>query len=300
MNIYVDMGNFTTIARCENGEITIPTLLRESTDRVYQGAFIIDEYQGLPYVVGDLNASKNVNINLSKMDLPHKLTMLTAVHQLVENKQHINLYIGMPIKSYYNIPHREEYCEFMNDEEVTLTINNETKTFYIDSITALPESVGYIFLNPSDQPIGVIDIGHTTIDAGVFKNGMPIMESIFTENKGADKLKTQVKSELNNKLLLNIQDYQIDDIIDHGMYGKHHDAADEIINQCYRQYMSDIVHMMVKHDWEIDSLPVVWTGGGANIIKNVVNQVDTFIASDNACYDNIDGFQELGVLVHGN
>ena len=208
MNIYVDMGNFTTIARCENGEITIPTLLRESTDRVYQGAFIIEEYQGLPYVVGDLNASKNVNINLSKMDLPHKLTMLTAVHQLVENKQHIdelpltlltavhqlvenkqhiNLYIGMPIKSYYNIPHREEYCEFMNDEEVTLTINNETKTFYIDSITALPESVGYIFLNPSDQPIGVIDIGHTTIDAGVFKNGMPIMESIFTENKGADK-----------------------------------------------------------------------------------------------------------------
>ena len=184
--VFSDCGNSTTKVRCylPNGEtlhMVIPTLISTGEDRMYQGSYIVKDYEGSSYVVGDENKTVNTNILLSKMDLSHKLPVLVAIHQCVPDGATVELFVGLPIHSYYNTDYRKEYVAFYQKEKtVTLTVNNVEKTFTIAKVTAMPESVGHVFNNPVDSLIGVIDIGYTTIDGAVFRDCAPILDTVFS------------------------------------------------------------------------------------------------------------------------
>ena len=55
---------------------------------------------------------------------------------------------------------------------------------------------------------------------------------------------------------------------------------------------------MVKHGWEIDSLPIIFTGGGSILLAEVINDFETFTLSENPIYDNLDGFVEMGMILN--
>ena len=140
---------------------------------------------------------------------------------------------------------------------------------------------GYVFNSPVDSLVGVIDIGYTTIDGAVFKDCAPILDTVFSLVDGANPFKTKVRDELNKELLLNIQPYQMDEILSKGMYGAKHDEAQKIIECCQIQYLKKIVNEMLKHSWEIQSLPIVFTGGGSILLKDIIEEYETFMVSDN-------------------
>lgn len=302
--VFADCGNSTTKVRCylPNGETLhtiIPTLISTGEDRMYQGSYIIKDYEGSSYVVGDENKTVNTNILLSKMDLSHKLPVLVAIHQCVPDGATVELFVGLPIHSYYNTDYRKEYVAFYQKEKtVTLTVNNVEKTFTIAKVTAMPESVGHVFNNPVDSLIGVIDIGYTTIDGAVFRDCAPILDTVFSLVDGANPFKTKVRDELNKELLLNIQPYQMDEILSKGMYGSKHDDAQKIIKRCQIEYLKKIVNEMLKHAWEIQSLPIVFTGGGSILLKDIIEEYETFMVSDNPVFDNLDGFGEMGMILN--
>ena len=301
--VFSDCGNSTTKVRCylPNGEtlhMVIPTLISTGEDRMYQGSYIVKDYEGSSYVVGDENKTVNTNILLSKMDLSHKLPVLVAIHQCVPDGATVELFVGLPIHSYYNTDYRKEYVAFYQKEKtLTLTVNNVEKTFTIAKVTAMPESVGHVFNNPVDSLIGVIDIGYTTIDGAVFRDCAPILDTVFSLVDGANPFKTKVRDELNKELLLNIQPYQMDEILSKGMYGSKHDDAQEIIKRCQIEYLKKIVNEMLKHAWEIQSLPIVFTGGGSILLKDIIEEYETFMVSDNPVFDNLDGFGEMGMIL---
>lgn len=301
--VFSDCGNSTTKVRCylPNGETlhtVIPTLISTGEDRMYQGSYIVKDYEGSSYVVGDENKTVNTNILLSKMDLSHKLPVLVAIHQCVPDGATVELFVGLPIHSYYNTDYRKEYVAFYQKEKtVTLTVNNVEKTFTIAKVTAMPESVGHVFNNPADSLIGVIDIGYTTIDGAVFRDCAPILDTVFSLVDGANPFKTKVRDELNKELLLNIQPYQMDEILSKGMYGAKHNDAQEIIKRCQIEYLKKIVNEMLKHAWEIQSLPIVFTGGGSILLKDIIEEYETFMVSDNPVFDNLDGFGEMGMIL---
>ena len=248
--------------------------------------------------MGDENKTVNTNILLSKMDLSHKLPVLVAIHQCVPDGAVVELFVGLPIHSYYNTDYRKEYVAFYQKEgTVTLTVNNVEKTFTIAKVTAMPESVGHVFNSPVDSLVGVIDIGYTTIDGAVFRDCAPILDTVFSLVDGANPFKTKVRDELNKELLLNIQPYQMDEILSKGMYGTKHDEAQKIIERCQIQYLKKIVNEMLKHSWEIQSLPIVFTGGGSILLKDIIEEYETFMVSDNPIYDNLDGFGEMGMIL---
>lgn len=302
--IFVDNGNSVTKADCTlpNGEtirMEIPTLISKGEDKMSQDSYRIEDYLGDTYIVGDENKSVNVNINLSKMDLAHKLPTLVAIHQMVSDNAHVELYIGLPIQTFYNTTYRKECIEFYKkDKECTLTINNIKKSFTIDKVVALPESVGYVFNFPTDSLVGVIDIGYTTIDGAVYKDYAPILETVFSLVDGTNPFKTKVRDELNKELLLNIQPYQLDEILQKGLFGDLKEKADKIIYRCKMEYLKRIVNEMLKHSWEVQSLPIVFSGGGAILFKDIIEEYDTFQVSPNPLYDNLDGFKEMEVLLN--
>lgn len=301
--VFSDCGNSTTKVRCylPNGEtlhMVIPTLISTGEDRMYQGSYIVKDYEGSSYVVGDENKTVNTNILLSKMDLSHKLPVLVAIHQCVPDGAVVELFVGLPIHSYYNTDYRKEYVAFYQKEKtLTLTVNNVEKTFTIAKVTAMPESVGHVFNNPVDSLIGVIDIGYTTIDGAVFRDCAPILDTVFSLVDGANPFKTKVRDELNKELLLNIQPYQMDEILSKGMYGSKHNDAQKIIKRCQIEYLKKIVNEMLKHAWEIQSLPIVFTGGGSILLKDIIEEYETFMVSDNPVFDNLDGFGEMGMIL---
>lgn len=289
VDIYDPLGDVNRIA--------IPTLLSVGEDRMYQGSYIVRDYEGENYVVGDENKSVNTNILLSKMDLTHKLALFVAIHQSVPNGARVELYVGLPIHSFYNADYRKEYIEFYSDGEVALNVNNITKTFTITNVIAMPESVGHVFNYPTNSLVGVVDIGYTTIDAAVFKDCAPILETVFSLVDGANPFKINVRDTLNKELLLNIQAYQMDEILLDGMYGAKSEQAKEIIHECKVSYLRKIVHEMLKHKWEIQSLPIVFTGGGSLLLQEVINEYETFSVSENCIFDNLDGFGEMGLIL---
>lgn len=301
--VFVDCGNSTTKALCllPNGnqvKIVIPTLVSKGDSRMYQGGYIVTDYNGENYVVGDENKTVNTNVLLSKMDSKHKLTTLVAIHQIVSNNATIELYVGLPIHSFYNSEYRKEYIKFYNEGIVSLTVNKTRKTFTIAKVVALPESVGHVFNYPTDSLMGVIDIGYTTIDGAVFKDCSPILDTVFSLVDGANPFKTMVRDQLNKELLLNIQPYQLDEILTKGMFGSKREKAHVIIQQCKKQYLRKIVNEMLKHSWEIQTLPIVFTGGGSILLKEMIEEFETFRVSENCIYDNLDGFAEMGMILN--
>lgn len=303
--VFVDCGNSSTKAQCilPNGEIVrviIPTLASKGSDKVGQVGYVIEDFEGESYVVGDENKTVNTNVMLSKMDLAHKLSTIAAIHQLVDNGAVVELSVGLPIHTYYNAEHRKEYIEFYSQHEnLTLTINGIEKSFSLAKVKAKPESVGHVFNFPTEGLIGVIDIGYTTIDGAVFKDCSPLVDTVFSLIDGANPFKTVVRDSLNKELLLNIQPYQLDEILSKGLYGSKSQQADEIISKCKKEYLKKIVNEMLKHGWEIQTLPIVFTGGGSLLLKDMIEQIDTFIVSDNCIFDNLDGFTEMEMILNG-
>lgn len=301
--IFGDCGNGTTkvegvLPSKEKIKVVIPTLLSKGEDRMYQGSYIVRDFKGENYVIGDENKSINTNITLSKMDLTHKLSLFTSIHQIVPNGASVELFVGLPIHSYYNSDYRKDYVAFYKEDRVvTLNVNNIEKTFTIERVTAMPESVGHVFNYPVDSLVGIIDIGYTSIDGAVFKDCSPILETVFTILDGANPFKTRVRDELNKQLLLNIQPYQMDEILTKGLYGAKSEQAEEIIYQCRKAYLRKIVNEMLKHSWEIQSLPIVFTGGGALLLSEVIEEYETFRVSENPIYDNVEGFAEMGMIL---
>ena len=302
-DVFGDCGNSSTkvnvvLPNHEVVKVVIPTLVSTGENRMYQGSYIVRNYEGENYVVGDENKTVNTNINLSKMDMTHKLTLFTGIHQCVPDGAIINLYVGLPIQTYYNAEHRKEYVAYYKEKElITLNVNNVEKTFYINKVVAMPESVGYVFNSPVDSLVGVVDIGYTTIDGAVFKDCSPILESVFSLVDGANPYKTKVRDELNKQLLLNIQSYQLDEILTKGMFGSKSKQAQEIIHKCQKEYLKKIVNEMLKHAWEIQTLPIVFTGGGSLLLKDIIEEYETFSISNNPLCDNVDGFAEMGLIL---
>lgn len=302
--VFVDAGNNTSKASCisptgEINRIIIPTLVSQGLDRVGQNSYVIQDFEGQSYIVGDENKTINTNIKLSKIDLAHKLTALTAIHQLVEDGSSVELFVGLPIHSYFNTEHRKEYVAFYQQhEELTLEVNGELKNMLITKVKALPEGVGHVFNSPTDDLIGIVDIGYTTIDGAVFKECSPLVETVFTLIDGANPFSTVVRDTLNKELLLNIQPYQMDEIFSKGLYGSMSKQADEIIYKCKREYLKKIINEMLKHNWEVQTLPIVFTGGGSLLLKDIIEECETFIVSDNCVFDNVDGFVELGGMLY--
>lgn len=292
--VCVDVGNYTTVAKCGENCSVIRTLLNYGKKRINRNAYLV-KYNNIDYVVGDSNANIVNEIKLNKMDETHLITLLTAVCQVVSNGSEVELFIGMPISSYYNDEYRSTYEKFMAVGEVKMIVDGIEKRFSITKVTALPESIGYIYNNPSDKLIGVIDIGEFTVDGGVFKEGMPIRETIFTTLDGANKLKTEIRDTLNQTLIRNIQYYAIDEIIKDGLGGSDSERAKEIVNSVLKDYLKSIIGSMISHHWEYDTMPIVFTGGGSLILKNIIPMIENFKISDNPTFDNVDGFEEMVV-----
>lgn len=113
------------------------------------------------YILGTGASSEYIEIEADKNTFHHRLCILTAIHQFVNDGEEVDLIVGYPTSNYQNADLRNQYIDsIMRGEEIVdvlgeenlapgtikLTVNGCEKTFYIRDIEVFQEGLGHLTL----------------------------------------------------------------------------------------------------------------------------------------------------------
>lgn len=140
--------------------------------------------------------------------------------------------------------------------------------------------------------VAIFDIGHKTNDGVVFNNKLePIGKLSINSKNGMHVAFDDIAEKINNDFKADIKPYEIPSLIDSPTIGNQ-DVSD-ILNTAFYNLAVNIIKEVnnhwADHKWEIGQ--IVFTGGGAELLKPYIQQVyeDTIFPS-NCQTSNVEGF----------
>lgn len=307
--IAVDSGKYATKACLKetvdkNKKIKFRTKMDETKEESATNATsCIFEYEGEKYLIGD--EAETVDFEKSKAKNIHKYSTYAAIAQLVEDGDTVGIGIGCPLSIYNNKEERTAYKNFMiNKGKTTVIINGKSKTFEIDKVFVFAEGSGFIYKNATqykDRLIGIIDIGGLNSNNCIYKDLLPIKSTSFTTNLGCNVLRNELKQKLNSAFSeVNLNDWQMEDIIKKGYIKSHKEESQKLISDYLKKHVDEILQECVKKGWDIKNIDLVFVGGGSKLLEKEIKEViPDAVISENAEWDNVEGFAEIGALKYG-
>lgn len=301
--IVVDSGKYGTkaIGRDSNGEIQrvyFQTKMDKTEETITNadGTYAI-EINGERFLLGKL-ASQN-DFDTSKALELHKNAIYTAIHQLVNDKDEVSLVVGCPISVFTEKENREEYEEFLKEEEVVeITVNEIRKSFKIVSVNTLPESSGYIFKhmhNYLGKMVAVVDIGGLNANCCIYEGVDMLPDTDFTYNLGVNVLRKGLKKRLNKKFLSNLSDKQTEEAMKERQIRVNPEKSQKVINEFFMEHVAKLREAMKENQWDIANLEFVFVGGGSLLLTEEIKAIfgDEVTISEDAVWDNAEGYAEL-------
>lgn len=245
------------------------------------------EYLGKRYSVG--HGSYNIDHNKSQNQL-HKLITYYICSRLAEYKEDFKLVLSLPMLHYKT--QKESFKEYIiGDGLIKTRLNDREKVFSISDATIFLQGAGALYANnPRDYKgklIGLLDIGGLTAQGAIFEDLKPIKETMFTIDAGGIILNNRIKTKINEKYGLNIQDYEIPYL----------DSYHEDIQQIIDSHFSEIILEMKKKNWSIETLPILATGG-ASMSMTVDRYLPKCRLTDDPIYDHVKGLGVIGGMVY--
>ena len=246
-------------------------------------------YNGKLYKVGD-TADRN-SLEVSKDSDIHRICILASICKaLPEYEQDVKLVTGTPANLFFT-DERDKIKEKLTGK-FELIFDGKRRTINIQKVLVVPETMGYIYSNFKEfknQIVAVLDIGGLNTNGCIYKNGLPLRETVFTLNNGINILITKVKNEL-NKGGYNFQDYEILHLMA-GCGG----YEEEVITGVIDKYLEDIIQSMRANGWNYDKSTIHFTGGGSMLLSNYIkNKIKYPVISEDCTYDNAKGFYKVG------
>jgi plasmid segregation protein ParM len=252
----------------------------------------IIKYDNINYQVG--TGHDDIIVDKSN-SLTHKLCLLRAIAENAEDGNDLHIMLDLPLTHYYNVSYRNELRKFLQQNELII-YNGTPMKINIERIDIYPQGLVSLYANNvtnfSNKIVGIIDIGAVTIDGCIIDNLKPIKESMFSINLGTKILENQVKTKLNQELLLNLQDYQMPYIIKDGI--EKIPEAEEIITKVIEEYLVLLKREMMGKNWSLDTLNIFGVGGGSQILKDFMEINFNYTESNNPVYDNVLGLWNIG------
>ncbi len=310
-HIAVDAGKYATksaVRRCgDRPEATDVFLTRMDESDVDFGSLSSGRnfsvtFGGHKYRIGE-GATHDSFVETKTEDI-HKICTYTAVSQFADNGDEVTLGIGCPLSIFINPTARNEYAKFIKgDGNVTIQVNGVLHSFTITKVCVFPESSGIVYLHfdrYKDSTVGVIDMGGLDTNGSVYKNLTPQLSSLFTVRLGGKVMHKVLLDTLNSKLGLDVplQPYQMDGIVRDGYvmnrrFPEKEALSRKLIAEYKRSYVQEVYDACVKHDWSLDTIPLVFIGGTSLALKDEIKEVfhvgnDSFF--EDAEFLNVKGF----------
>lgn len=292
MNITIDNGYYHTTSYTES---PLPQLY--SFRSKIQSTFTPLNYHkthhlildNQSYLIGDGAEQIDININKSNSQL-HYLTTLTSL-ALHNPKSPVNLIANIPL----NIYNKQNKISFENylrtTTPISLSLNNKSYLISIPNVVVFPQTIPVLYTNKTPSYIAVLDIGGLTAQGTITQNKNLIQSSIFTEQLGTLILFNKIKKHLNSLCSINIQDYEIEFIFNNPLYQK------EISIIC-NEHLSLITKAMKLSNWNIESTPILCTGGGSLILEPYFKKhFPIYQISNDPLNDNVKGLWEVARYV---
>lgn len=251
-------------------------------------------YNNVLYKVGDGGGS--LNYDISKNTIHHKVCILTAICKVLpsyENK--VQLITGTPISLFFTDDKKKLIEDLKGDYQVIF--ENEVKSFTIDKVVVVPESMGYIYNNYivcKGKIVPVVDIGGLNTNGCVYKNSLPQKDSIFTFNMGINILMAEIRNKLISITKNNYQDYEIEYVLQNPK-----DDEKEIVVPIILNHLGNILESMKKASWNVSNT-IHFTGGGSLLLKEYIKCIfPDSVFSENPVFDNVRGFCKIGKSILG-
>lgn len=307
--ISVDPGKFATKALTgkidDNQRISFRTKtlkLRDGIDLDIQGESYKVKFDNNNYIVGD--QGEEVNYSVDKATENHRIATYTAISQLLNGEENINLVLGCPTSIYKNKKLRDNYKNYVLGNGITkINVNGENIFFNINNILVLPEGYGIVFLKPEifkDNRVAVVDLGGLNMNFAIYNNLIPEVSSMFTTNSGSNDLETGLINDLNVKYGNSFTTSDIQQIIRQGgvkVRGQIDRSSTDIINTTLEQYMLKIIQEIKKNNFNLELMDVVFVGGTSLFMKSKIKEhLPHAIIPNKPQWANVVGFHKLGVL----
>lgn len=197
---------------------------------------------------------------------------------LATNESDINLCLLLPI---VQIPNKNDMINKLRGTTFNCIINGNHRTININKVAVLPEGYcGYYSFDESEDTL-VIDIGSRTINFAAFCNGK-LVES-FTEKLGVFNLYSNIKDIQNSTGTAYVEE-EIERLIANNKIN--------VDSRIYKDFYDDVINR-ARAKVNIETFKVYFVGGGALLLKDIIETNMTAIVHPEAQYANIIGAHRL-------
>jgi hypothetical protein len=249
----------------------------------------IIRFYGKNYQVGtgldDISMDKMNNDNPT-----HKLCILRPIAENVPENQDTYVILDLPLTHYYNDEYKNDMKKFLLETKSILFNGKEKKVnIYSTDITQY-----------SNRVVGILDIGALTTSGVIIDNLKPVKNSMFSIDFGTKILENKIKTNLNQALLLNLQDYSVPYIIKDGF--KHltnveKEISEMIIAKTIEEFFMTLKRQMLANNWILDELDILGVGGGVLTLKDYLYTYFHYAEIDNPIYANVLGLWNIGKAI---
>ncbi|MCW9681819.1 ParM/StbA family protein [Dolichospermum planctonicum UHCC 0167] len=220
----VDLGRTSTktcVSREPGGVAFIPANVKQtSVDQIRGGVFeakatdpLMDlwlEYQGRGYAVGQLAADFGANLGVGQSKVEDALIKVLSCAGYFKLKDEISVVLGLPFLSLEQFEKEKAQLTSLVEGPHVLNFRGESLSLKISKVWIMPEGYGSLLWSET-QPnkgagvpdftkmsVGIVDIGHQTIDMLMVDNFRFARGASKSEDFGMSKFYELVSAEIEN------------------------------------------------------------------------------------------------------
>lgn len=203
---------------------------------------------------------------------------------LATNESDINLCLLLPV---VQIPNKYDMINKLRGTTFNCVINGNPRTININKVAVLPEGYcGYYSFDENENKVLnedtlLIDIGSRTLNFAAFCNGK-LVES-FTEKLGVFNLYSTIKDIQNSTGTAYVEE-DIERLIANNKIN--------VDSRIYQDFYDDVINR-AKAKVNIETFKVYFVGGGALLLKDIIEANMTAVVHPEAQYANIIGAYRL-------
>jgi len=203
------------------------------------------------------------------------------------------LVLGLPLNQYNE--ERKQKIKYI--KSITASVNDQSFSVKVKDIVVLPQGAGAVMLYQDKyDSMAIIDIGYYTIDLALFLDGKFVFSRSLSFNFGIHELYKNVAKKISKKFNYRPDYKKIEEIVKtkkvkiKGAEQK----VDDLIDECKLNYCFDLVNM-IKDEWEDsqkEAEKMLFIGGGAEIIKDILPADPQFLVPENPAFANALGYMK--------
>lgn len=269
------------------------------------------------YKVGNGARGAGVELTTDKRTDTHKIAILTALATLASDneKDVMNVAIGLPVQSWASVSIREDYKAMMLPEgEIRIKIKKSSdepvkeKIFSIKNRYVFPESIGALFMDDSPEIsqssiTGVIDIGNLNLNACLFQGTEVILDKSVSADLGGSVLISELSQALSEittvdeLICANILKMNPEERCLPSVYLSEEDIekSRDIIKKVLVEHAKKIKRECQRRNWSLDVTNIVAIGGTSKDLEVELKEVfgPQLTVLDNTEYCNSLGYLRL-------